>query len=117
MRVIIIDSVNRSIREGTINGNFLTAIYKLIGCTSVDVVGIDHVNDVWVDDEGLLKNEPFLPVFKIAGRTLAGNAVISAHDDEGETIATDLKIDDIRSAIQFLSLSPAEIIRILMARS
>ncbi len=83
--------------------NGLKGMYTAIGCACVDRVVLDNRNDLWIDDEGLLRN-PQPPKFQLAGfrQPLAGNGLICGYTDEGETISTRLTADQIRPLVTFL---------------
>lgn len=72
-------------------------INKFIGSRCFDIVHckiglFDY--DIYVDDEGLLKEKPVCSVFNKDGKgVLFGNLVISASDDKGES--RDLTIEEI----------------------
>lgn len=93
----------------------LPFLYNTIGCELVDVVEIGHGIDMWVDDEGLLKEEPMPNSIATMFRTMSwmcrkevvipakmppicGVAVFTGHDDEGHTVGlTDEQVKWIES--------------------
>lgn len=67
----------------------LEKMYELLGCSTVDVVSLDHNIDMWVDDEGLLKSGNMVMDYTISNDApikLSGNVLLLASNDEGETI-------------------------------
>jgi len=64
------------------------------------VAPLDDTNDVYVDDEGLLKNPN--RYFKYGQRTLAGMGLILSHDDEGESVGTTLNSAEVFENVKFL---------------
>lgn len=73
--------------------NSLQSKYEKIGCDTVDVVRLPMRVDVWVDDEGLLKEmNPVMEYsIKVEGKSpekllLAGNAFFLSYDEQGNTI-------------------------------
>lgn len=104
-KAILIDSTNNEIREVEIGDDY-REISKTIGCDLFTVVHIGGINDVYVDDEGLLtltRDSRFFHL-KPYPEPLAGNGLILGCNDEGESISTDLSIEDVRSRVTFLSL-------------
>lgn len=109
MKAILIDVVNKEVREVEVvnnDGSNLDSIYGHIGCELIDVVGIDQKNDVYVDDEGLLNLTPNSMFFELKGfpNPLAGNGLVMGIDREtGESVDTTLTVDDVKKRIRFLS--------------
>lgn len=109
MRSIIIDAVNRNVREHEHDGNY-RAIQAAVG-GGFDGAGVlDHGGAVesrlYVHDDGLLNGTQdffFLPLFY--PQPLAGNGIIVGMDGEGETVATPIDIEMVRSNIRWLKKS------------
>ena len=99
MRAVYIDPYDETVSEVDYNGDY-KEIYNLINCSTFDCVRIDDTNDMYVDDEGLLKNPN--RYFKIDGRTIAGKGLILSHNDEGESVATNLTSEDVFKKVEFL---------------
>ena len=99
MKAILINSFDESVSEVDYNGDY-KEIYNLIDCDTFDVVPLDHTNDMYVDDEGLLKNPN--RYFKYGQQTLAGIGLILAHDDEGESVGTTLNSAEVFKNVKFL---------------
>ena len=99
MKAILINSFDESVSEVDYNGDY-KEIYNLIDCRTFDVVPLDHTNDMYVDDEGLLKNPN--RYFKYGQQTLAGIGLILAHDDEGESVGTTLNSAEVFENVKFL---------------
>ena len=81
-------------------GHDLKNFYELLECDLFDVVRCEiggERYDIYVDDEGLLKDEPF-PVAScqnVDDYVLFGNALIFRSDDMGETVS--LTDDDVKN--------------------
>ena len=56
MKAIHINPFDQTIKEVDILGN-LEDIYVLLGCRTMDAIDIDESNVLYIDDEGLLKDE------------------------------------------------------------
>jgi len=104
MRAILIDPFAKTVSEIDINkDDVLSGLYSAMQCDTVDVVRYMDV-DIWVDDEGLMKeNQKFFHM--VAGhQPLAGRAVIMESNDAGESIATGMELD----VIEFLTMFEPE---------
>ena len=103
MKAILIDVKNQEIKEVE-HDNTLQNIYGLLDCRVFDVVRIDNVNSIFVDDEGILKDNLY---FQYSGRDhviqLAGNGLILGVDDEGNSISPTLTVEDVKNKVSFLS--------------
>jgi hypothetical protein len=101
MRAILIDPVAKTVTEVEHTDDYRD-IYKHLECDLFTVVGIDEVDSVFIDDEGLLKDEPG-PFFALAGypQPLAGRGLILGCDEEGESIAARMSLDEARAMVSF----------------
>ena len=109
---ILIDVQNRTITEVEVtkdkNGSELQSMYNHIKCEMVECVSLNEKNDVWVDEEGLLRITPFSMFFKIEGyhEFLPGNGLVLGFDEENEDSSdTTLTIDDVKSKVTFHTLN------------
>ena len=102
MKAILIDVKTQEIKEVE-HDNTLQNIYDLIDCRAFDLVRIDDVNSIFVDDEGILKDNLY---FEYSGSEnvfkLAGNGLILGVDDEGNSISPTLTIEDVKGKVNFL---------------
>ena len=99
MRAILINPFNQTIKEAVYGGDY-REIYDLIGCRTFDIVSLSDADDLYVDDEGLLKDDN--RYFSWSGRNLAGIGLILGHDDEGETIETTYDLQEVVDRVEFL---------------
>jgi hypothetical protein len=97
MKAIHINPFEKTVKEVDILGN-LEDIYVLLGCRPLDAINYDDKNVLYVDDEGLLKNDQ--RYFSINGKNFAGKGLVMGYDDEGDSIDTSLNADDLN--IQWL---------------
>lgn len=105
-KAILIDANNREIKEVSLGDDY-KEIYQHIGCEIFDVVRIDENNDVYVDDEGLLKLSPESKFFFVEGypQPLAGNGLVTGIDNNtGETISTSLTVEQLKSKVKFMNM-------------
>ena len=105
MKAILIDPFDESVSEVDYNGDY-KEICNLINCGPIDYVRLDDTNDVYIDDDGLMKNPTrYFRIFSYKTmriHTLAGKGLILGHNDEGESIATTLDVNEYAKTIQFL---------------
>lgn len=110
MRAILIDAVNRIIKEVEIAAG-IEDIYKNIGCDLFAVAGNFNEQDnlmdsLLVDDEGLFK--PNLPLFHFnppgwgMQKEFAGNGLITGVDyNDGETVSCRIPLFDLATYVQW----------------
>jgi hypothetical protein len=98
MKGILINPIDQTIKQVVYSGNF-KEIYDLIDCRTFDVVRLNNRDDMFVDDEGLLMDNRY---FTIGNKNYAGRALILSHDDTGDTIGTELTVQDMESVVQWL---------------
>jgi len=83
----------------------LQDMYKHIGCSMVEVVSFGDVNDLWVDEEGLLKRDQRF--FKVSDLpfghhgVIVGRALLLKCGDSGGTESTTLTIEDVLPRISW----------------
>jgi hypothetical protein len=111
MKAILIDTQNQTVREVEVeqkNGSPLQSMYQHIGCELVDVVNIDDKNDVFVDEEGLLKLDDNSRFFILDGffQPLAGNGLIVGLDSKnGKSISTTLTVEEVAEMVIFADIN------------
>ena len=98
---ILIDPFNKKVTNVKVDSDkTLTDMYKHIGCSMVEVVSFSDKNDLWCDEEGLLKPSGEQRFFKIHDLpfghhgVIAGRGLILGVGGEGDTIACDLSIEE-----------------------
>ncbi len=103
MKAILIGVYAQEVIEVVHDGT-LQNIYDLLVCRTFDVVRIDDVNSIFVDDEGILKDNLYFEYPSSNGIfQLAGNGLILGVDDEGNSISPTLTVEDVKSKVTFLS--------------
>lgn len=98
MQGILINPFDQTVKEVNILGN-IQDIYLLTECTIFDVVRLSESDDMYVDDEGLLKDNRY---FSWSGRNFAGKALIMGHDDEGNSISTTYDLQEVIDRVEWL---------------
>jgi len=85
--------------------NTLQDMYKHIGCSMVEVVSFGDVNDLWVDEEGLLKRDQrFFKVHNLPfghHGVIAGKGLLLKCGDSGGTESTTLDIEEVMPRISW----------------
>lgn len=100
LRTILIDPENRSFTEIEYSGDYRD-IYEYIDADTFDVV-YSRFGDIFVDDEGLLKEPEYF--FEIDGvdQPLAGKGLLFGRaDDEGNSTSSTMTIDDLEKVVRF----------------
>ena len=103
MKAILIDVYNKEIREVDYDGT-LDFIYFNLACRTFDVVRIDDVNSIFIDDEGLLRQNQLYFEYPSSNGSfqLAGSGLVLGVDDEGNSISPTLTVEDVKSKVNFL---------------
>ena len=95
IKALLIDPEKETVTEVELEGGskLLDEMYRVIGCDCVDAVrhglvisGRVKPDDIWVDDEGLLKDSKHFWTLPYYNQWMAGKALIMAVDDEGDCI-------------------------------
>lgn len=111
MRAILIDPTTRTICEVDYNGDYKT-IATTLGCSIYTVMHVGNGVDMFLDDEGLLTYPNPHGYFKMRGYDgiLAGKALITGTDMEGNTIACPpwVNVDETRRIVSFIDTPSAE---------
>jgi len=113
MRAVLIDPFASTITEVDYDGDY-KSIYGLISgpnhygdeiaVDTFDVVGgwgPKGRDDLYVDDNGLFQSGQVFFTLDGYHQPLAGRALVLSHDDEGESIASDLDLDWARARVKF----------------
>lgn len=98
MKGILINPFDETIKEVEVTNDYKD-IYVLIECSTFDVVRISDEDDMFIDDEGLLKDNRY---FRIAGRNYAGRALLLSHNEDGDTMGTTFPMEDLEHLVDFL---------------
>lgn len=104
MRAILIDPEAQTVTDIDHAGK-LEALYETLGCSTVERVPLLHGENLWCDEEGLLK-QPHRPLFHIGHSPadptyIAGKAVIFGEDEAGAIKPTAMELEMVRDKIVF----------------
>jgi len=96
-------------------GNNQDLYKELDNCRCFDVVRVDESTDMFIDDEGLLRDAPanLLASILLVQKTglrygIVGDVVVLGHDGQGETIDVPSWVRDWAANIE-MKISPKEI--------
>ena len=75
-----------------------------------EVVQLDDNEGIFVDEEGLLSVTPETPFFFYKGthQPIAGNGLILGCNDDGESIATKLTVEQVTAKVKFMTLAQVQ---------
>ena len=101
MKAILINPFDQTIKETEYTGDY-REIYDLVSCRTFDCVRLTPHEDMYIDDEGLLMdNQRYFRMVEI-GANYGGKALLLSHDDEGDTIDTNLDLQMVQDMVQWL---------------
>lgn len=102
MDAYLIDPFKREVTTVQYNGDY-HHIYALIDCECFDIARINAKGDgIFVDDEGLFKEEQAFFIVKGYGNPLAGKGLVLGSDDEGNSVSPHITLDELRSRVMFV---------------
>lgn len=107
LRAVLIDPYKEELTDVTYDAADYKNIYPLIRCDIFTVVKLADEDDVFVDDEGLLKitNQTKFFQLKDYPQPLAGyGLIVGADEDTGESVSAHHDADYYRSKISFLDV-------------
>lgn len=103
---ILIDSEERKVKPVDVESDDIDQMHRLIKCECFTCVrfGIGRFEMVYVDDNGLL-NDP-KRFFSVPGYPgwLAGNGLILGVDRRGESVSTELTVEQVESVVRFFAI-------------
>ena len=104
MKAILIDVKNQLVKEVE-HDDTLKNIYELVDCRTFDVVSIDGKNSIYVDDEGLYREDQLY--FEYSGTEhsvrLAGNGlVLGLNRETGDSISPTISVEEVENKVRFL---------------
>lgn len=109
MKALLIDVMENKVETVDVNG--LEDYYKLIHCTTIDIVNREIKGkryDIICDNEGTFSDDPLISAIDDLGRAmLVGNLIVCGEaDEEGNlTALTDDDIKHIKENIQSMGTS------------
>lgn len=109
-KVISIDPTRQVVEEVDININSLSALYAHIGCRTIDFVCRQSTGDALIVDDEALLTEPQPPAFRFGNYwyRIHGIAIVAGCDEEGNSIAPIMTIEEVRSRVRFIGNAHTE---------
>ena len=98
MRALLIDPGTESIHEIDTAGE-LEDMYKLIGCSDINMVRISADDLVWVDGEGLFKEDQEFFAVTSYYQPLAGRGLVLGIGNEGENTAAKISLAELSAMV------------------
>jgi hypothetical protein len=99
---ILINATERTVTEVQWNGDY-KQIYELIGVDCFDVARINNKGDgIFVDDEGLYKDEQVFFQYEDYPSPLAGNGLVLGCDYQGESVKPHVTLEEVRAKTRFV---------------
>lgn len=99
---ILIDPFARTVTQVQWNGDY-HHIYELTQCDTYDCARINrHGDGVFVDDEGLFKEEQAFFLIEGYPTPLAGRGLLLGCDEEGESVTPHMSLEEAREAVMFV---------------
>jgi hypothetical protein len=101
MKAYLIDPYEHSITGVDYSGDYKD-IYKLIDCQTFDCVGFNGDDTLYVDDEGLYKDNPEFFMIKGYSQPLCGKALVLGTDRDGNSIRPVVSLTKLKSMVTFI---------------
>lgn len=98
----LINPFDCTITEVNYTGEF-TNIYEHIDCERFDVARInEHGDGLFIDDDGLYREEQRFFIHADYPQPLAGRALCLGTDEEGDSVAPHITIEELRSKVEWV---------------
>ncbi len=110
MQAVLIDPYKEEVTTVEYNGDY-KQIYEHIKADCFTLVRLRDNDDVFVDDEGLLKVTKDTKFFMLKDypQPLAGYGLILGNDDEGESVDVHHTAEFYRPTVQFLDTQMVQV--------
>lgn len=107
MKAIFINAEEQTVEEVEHKGEDISEIQEMIGCRCFTVVSLGYEPDsdgIFIDDEGLLRNEFHAFRFEGYPQPLAGNGLILGCDYEGRSVSPKMSLQEAKEKVSFMGL-------------
>jgi hypothetical protein len=102
MKAYLIDPFTQQVTQVEYNGDY-HQIYKLIDCDTFDVARINNQGDgIFIDDEGLFKEEQMFFKYSSYPNPLAGKGLILGTDKQGNSIEPRISLQEAIDSVDFV---------------
>ena len=101
MKAILIDSINKEVKEVEI-GKGIDEMYKFLNCEIFTIASYLPKNDViFVDDEGLMNGTDTFFTYEGAHQPFAGNGLIMGSNSKGESVDCKIDLNEVKKKVNF----------------
>ena len=100
MIAYLIDPHAKTVEQVDYSGEYQD-IYKLIDARTFDVARLAEGDGIFIDDEGLMVDEPVFFKHKDYRHPLVGKGLVLGCDDEGNSISPACTLDELRAQVSF----------------
>jgi len=101
MKAFLINPIEQKIYEVDYSGDY-KQIQMHIGADLFTVVYIGNKDDIYVDDEGLLKESNYMFKYKGIDTPLCGKGLVLGVDDEGDSTAPTITLQELQKNVTFI---------------
>ena len=102
MQAFLIDPVAKTVTPVEYSGNFHD-IYKLTDCDTFDVARLNHGDGIYIDDDGLFKDNQSFFVHADYPQPLAGKGLVLGVDDQGDSAAPVTTLAELIDKVVFVT--------------
>ena len=99
IQTILIDPYDQSLSYVHISDSNIQDYYSVMQCSCFDVVRLGNGVIMFVDDEGILKNNRY---FQLGSQNFAGRCIIATETDDGGTTDCNLTIEQVAEKLEWL---------------
>jgi hypothetical protein len=99
IQTILIDPFDQSVSYVDISSDDIQDYYNAMQCSCFDIVSLGGGVIMYVDDEGLLKDNMY---FSLGGSNYAGRSILANDNGEGGTIDCGLTIEEVLEKLEWL---------------
>jgi len=101
MKAILIDSINKEVKEVEI-GKGIDEMYKFLNCEIFTIASYLPKNDaIFVDDEGLMNGTDVFFTYEGAHQPFAGNGLIMGSNSKGESVDCKIDLNEVKKKVDF----------------
>ena len=99
IKTILIDPYDQSLSYVDISDSNIQDYYSVMQCSCFDVVSLGGGVIMFVDDEGILKDNRY---FQLGSQNFAGRCIIANSTDDGGTTDCHLTIEQVAEKLEWL---------------
>ena len=101
-KAILIDSVNKEVREVEVTGG-LKNIYKLLDCTLIEAGTYLGSDCIYVDEEGVIAGKE--NGFTIDDQLFVGSGLLVGTDEQGNSVSPLLSKEALNKKVKFFDIT------------